>query len=315
MEPAASAVINCETHSFTVPKKTLVTLEDLEKFKTSSTFKEIIAFITNLQKSVERKANTDVVQVEVLKPIDSVLDELSAYIDAIPPLAQPMRFGNKAFRMFLDKIKANYNSLMERILKTGAQMRAAVELQEYFLDSFGSYERIDYGTGHELNFLVFLYVLYKIGYYNKEHFSALICKTFVKYIELMRKLQKNYMLEPAGSHGVWGLDDYHFLPFVFGASQLKDHPDITPKSIHHDKTLSEECQKYMYLDCIKFIKEVKKGCVFAESSPTLNDISNVPTWSKITTGMIKMYQAEVLSKHPVIKHLRFGSVLKFEPHH
>lgn len=101
---------------------------------------------------------------------------------------------------------------------------------------------------------------------------------------LVRHLQIVYVLEPAGSHGVWGLDDYQHLAFMFGASQLRNSPNFMPDDIHREAALNMS-DDYMYFACIKFIKEVKKGCPFHEGSPMLNDISAVPSWDKVTTGL------------------------------
>ena len=75
----------------------------------------------------------------------------------------------------------------------------------------------------------------------------------------------------------------------------------------------KDSDDYMYFGCIKFIKTVKKGVYFGESSPMLNDISGCPNWEKVAGGLLKMFMAEVIGKHPVIKHLKFGSILCFKP--
>ena len=62
----------------------------------------------------------------------------------------------------------------------------------------------------------------------------------------------------------------------------------SPDSIHQESALRES-DDYMYFGCIKFIKSVKKGVPFGESSPMLNDISGVPSWEKVATGLLKMF--------------------------
>ena len=62
--------------------------------------------------------------------------------------------------------------------------------------------------------------MHKIGFLQEEDFPAIVLRIFVSYLGVMRRLQTVYMLEPAGSHGVWGLDDYQCLVFYFGAAQM-----------------------------------------------------------------------------------------------
>jgi len=167
------------------------------------------------------------------------------------------------------------------------------------------------GTGHELSLFAWLYCLEVVGLLVPSDRPALVLRVFHRYLTLMQKLQTTYWLEPAGSHGVWGLDDYQFLCFVFGAAQLVNHPSILPSSIHDDEVLEEGAADYLYLNAIAFIKKVKKG-PFGEHSPYLNDISGVETWSKVVAGLLRMYEGEVLGKLPVVQHLKFGTLLKWD---
>ena len=85
---------------------------------------------------------------------------------------------------------------------------------------FGNATRIDYGTGHELSFAAFLCCLCKLRVLKEDDFGSVVCRVFPAYLDVTRKLQSTYNMEPAGSQGVWGLDDFQFLPYIWGSSQL-----------------------------------------------------------------------------------------------
>lgn len=77
-------------------------------------------------------------------------------------------------------------------------------------------------SGHETTFAGLLFCLARLGALQKEDAPALVLSVFPAYLALMHRLQTTYWLEPAGSHGVWGLDDYQFLPFLWGSAQVRE---------------------------------------------------------------------------------------------
>ncbi|KIM71950.1 hypothetical protein PILCRDRAFT_747374, partial [Piloderma croceum F 1598] len=176
-----------------------------------------------------------------------LLDTLDAWIDDIPPQPTPQRFGNLAFRTWGKRLHDTLPSLIQSILPQHipAQTKSLLiqHLSPYLLTSFGSFVRMDYGTGHELAFALFLCTLSLIRVFpfplpakssppssspeeedltkTRRLSRAIALLIYPRYLRLTWRLQDRYNLEPAGSHGVWGLDDSSFLGYIWGSGQLR----------------------------------------------------------------------------------------------
>lgn len=56
--------------------------------------------------------------------------------------------------------------------------RAVPEIEQYLYESFGNPTRIDYGTGHEMAFIMFLCCMFKIGAFKENDKVAVMIKLF-----------------------------------------------------------------------------------------------------------------------------------------
>ncbi|KAL8288033.1 hypothetical protein RB597_000226 [Gaeumannomyces tritici] len=324
--PPPSGVDAPSRPPFCVPKRRILSKRDHELFLASPTHDLILAFVFGLSDAVCGTPISGIKDVDLspaVRAIVGFMDEAEELVGQSPPDDQGgSRFGNKRFRDFLDKVRARapgwHRQLLsgvERAGGAGAQggegdgVGAGAEATAYLCQAFGNRARIDYGSGHELNFAMWLLCLYQLGVVARTDFGALVLRVFVRYLGVMRLVQSTYYLEPAGSHGVWGLDDYQFLPFLFGASQLLRHPYITPRAIHQQLTIEEAAADYMYLDQVAFVNSTKTVRGLRWHSPMLDDISAVRDWSKVEGGMRRMFVAEVLGKLPVMQHFLFGSLI------
>ncbi|KJE90128.1 phosphotyrosyl phosphate activator, variant [Capsaspora owczarzaki ATCC 30864] len=301
---------------FAVPTTRLTSQEHIAVWRESEAYAKMFGFVNHVNEAVVGVAVSEV-QVEheaassAVAKLLALLEKLNTWIDEIPPIQQPMRFGNKAFRTWMARLEENAVSLTEDLLPE-ALRGAAIELAPYLIGSCGNKTRLDYGTGHELAFLAYLCCLTVIGVLTDADRKAVALRVVERYLVLMRRLQRTYMLEPAGSHGVWGLDDHQFIPYIWGSSQLIGHPELEPAAITDKGLVAANASDYLFLAAIQYINDIKSG-PFHEHSPMLYNLSGVKTWEKANTGLLKMFKAEVLEKFPVIQHFMFGSILPLRP--
>lgn len=336
---------------------------DLQVWKTSEAHQTVALFVSRLaEAAVDQQTIWPQVKISDhpgIQAVIALLSRLDQWTEDIRPLDTPQRFGNLAFRDWGARLEEQSHALHQDLLADQPNLKPYIaELKAYLYDAFGSFVRIDYGSGHELTFLAWLAYLYRLGFFTEDTDDATLANSsqaagtaampsaverelalivFPLYLAVVWKLQDRYALEPAGSHGVWGLDDYQFVPYIIGAAQLRQQNDYKPSFLarpsHKPSSSSKRpspdellifrpsssssgprTEEYLppfsnlFTSSIARIHSLKTGPFF-EHSPLLNDISSsVPNWKKVHGGMMKMWDAEVLSKRPVVQHFLFGGV-------
>ncbi|PWN35257.1 Phosphotyrosyl phosphatase activator [Meira miltonrushii] len=344
--PSLSRIQFPEGSTSNPPIKRIHSDADVSLWKQSKAKEHVVLFVSRLCESAVGKATILRKRAEVkdasgdnIDKIWLLLDELQHWTEEIEPLKTPQRYGNLAFRTWGERLEKRVSTLHSKLLPPSLH-GIIPELEAYLLGSFGSWVRLDYGSGHELSFAAWLCFLSRLGYFDRqgEKFEErLALEIFPKYLEVAWGIQDRYGLEPAGSHGVWGLDDYQFIPYAIGASQLRDqiaYPPIAVTSVSHKADLKPASANYLlaftpsssplqntqsrlgaipgppfanlYTSSIARIHALKRG-PFHEHSPILHDVaSTVPNWVKVHSGMMKMWEAECLDKRPVVQHFPFG---------
>eukprot|EP00088_Acartia_fossae_P000042 TRINITY_DN10010_c0_g2_i1.p1 TRINITY_DN10010_c0_g2~~TRINITY_DN10010_c0_g2_i1.p1 ORF type:complete len:433 (-),score=45.48 TRINITY_DN10010_c0_g2_i1:131-1429(-) len=304
-------ILEVEKYDFLPAAKKITSAAAIQEWEASHAYQLYLGFIMSISENIVGKKLTDEVPVsENCNRIIDLLNTFKNYSLELPPVEMQARYGNPAYRDWLEKLENSVEDLLETTLPQEYHP-AIQELMPYLLDSFGNWTRIDYGTGHEMAFVMFVCCLFKIGFLTEADKAAVGLKLFDAYFDLARHLQQSYRMEPAGSMGVWNLDDYQFVAFIFGAAQLSKNSRVKPKSIPDPEIADLLKKDFHFYKCLAYIHQVKTG-PFHEHSNQLWNISGVQLWTKVYTGLIKMYRAEVLCKFPVIQHTLFGAIFSLD---
>ncbi|KAF6126693.1 protein phosphatase 2 phosphatase activator [Phyllostomus discolor] len=107
--PDSSEDAPAATQNFIIPKKEIHTVPDMGKWKRSQAYADYIGFILTLNEGVKGKKLTLEYKVsEAIEKLVALLNTLDRWIDETPPVDQPSRFGNKAYRTWyarLDQVR------------------------------------------------------------------------------------------------------------------------------------------------------------------------------------------------------------------
>lgn len=130
-----------EKFEFVKPIRKIFDERDLQEFKKSPAKSEITSFVNLCAKHIIGRKISDICDVPGrITQFSEFMDRLHNLVDEVPPIPQPMRYGNKAFRQWHGRMVEESNIYLDALLDQSecAEFRnAKIELVPYLIGSFG----------------------------------------------------------------------------------------------------------------------------------------------------------------------------------
>ena len=178
-----------QAHQFQIPTKRINEGEDVEFWLTSWAYTDLMTFMLQLNAAMFPSEKSDgtihawtlaspLHYSDIITNLRKLVSQLENLIEEAPPDPGPRRFGNVSFRTWYALVEQRLDALLHECLPKsvlelgsgveGSEIKAKEEIKSYLLGSFGSAQRLDYGTGHELSFIAFLGCIWKLGGFGAE---------------------------------------------------------------------------------------------------------------------------------------------------
>ncbi|EDW84328.2 uncharacterized protein Dwil_GK14079 [Drosophila willistoni] len=295
-------------------------LSDVEVWKRSVGYHKLIAYINNTSSVIQGIRQSDDYPVsETMSRLLTIFDKLENLLAANPPIymagsikgsLDKDRRGNPAYRNWSRHMLRDIFPILEQAVSNKNCIHIN-ELGQYLCESFGNSTRMSYGTGHELSFLFFLCALFEAEILDEDDLAASALLLFDRYLKFVRRLQVLYNLYAAGRHGAYSLDDFQFVPFLWGCAQLSYNAPFVPNRMLDADVVSEYKKDYMLMGCVGHISDTKDG-TFAMHSSQLWCIASLSSWNELYGGLLDMYDKVVLRQFDLMQLARFGQLISFD---
>ncbi|EDV46954.1 serine/threonine-protein phosphatase 2A activator [Drosophila erecta] len=298
------------------PVKQVRELEDLDRWVRSQAYHYIVLYISNTSRAIQGfRLTQDFPVTEQMRRLCSIFNGLEQLVVEHAPkledsnLALPFgQVKSKAYRTWMRQMFQHvFNKLDDAI---SVNCKHVNELGQYLRRSFGNVNTLDFGPANELMFLFFLCGLFRAGILLAKDTVAAALLLFNRYIHLIRCLISTFGLSVAKDPRC-SIEEYYFLPYLWGAAQLSLDSPISPIQCEQEKILDSYRHDYMMLKIIDNLQKSRNDSM-SQLALQMWSILAMPTWPQVYRGFERIYIDNVLSSFGTVENAIFCELMSFE---